>query len=60
MARIRTIRKAYEEICNADPYTCLTEHHIRQLAINGNIPTTKAGNKYLLDLDKLIEYLGRE
>lgn len=60
MARIRTIKKAYEEISKADPNTCLTEHHIRQLAINGNIPTTKAGNKYLLDLDKLIEYLGRE
>lgn len=58
MARIRTIKKAYEEIKQADPNTCLTEHHIRQLAINGVIPCRKAGSRYLLDLDMLIAYIG--
>lgn len=60
MARIRTIKKAYEEISKADPNTCLTEHRIRQLAVNGDIPTTKAGSRYLLDMDKLFAYLDGE
>ncbi len=59
MARVRTIKKAYEEIKRSDPNTCLTEHHIRQLAMNGVIPCRKAGNRYLLDLDGLLEYLKR-
>lgn len=57
MARVRTIKKAYEEIRQADPNTCLTEHHIRQLAINGIIPCRKAGSRYLLDLDGLMTYI---
>lgn len=57
MARVRTIKKAYEEIRSADPNTCLTEHHIRQLAISGVIPCRKAGTRYLLDLDGLISYI---
>lgn len=57
MAKVRTIRKAFEEIKQADPNTCLTEHHIRQLAMNGIIPCRKAGSRYLLDLDGLLAYL---
>lgn len=60
MARIRTIDKAFEEIRQADPNTCLTKHRIRQLVLNGDIPSQKAGNRYLFDLDRLIERLGGE
>lgn len=60
MAKVRTIRKAFEEIKQADPNTCLTEHHIRQLAINGVIPCRKAGSRYLLDLDGLLAYIEGE
>lgn len=58
MARIRTIEKAFEEIRQTDPNTCITKHRIRQLVINGEIPSKKAGSRYLLDLDRLVEYLG--
>ena len=57
MARIRTIEKAYEEIRQLDPNTCITKHRIRQLVINGDIPSQKAGSRYLLDLDRLLKYL---
>ena len=60
MAKVRTIRKAFEEIKQADPNTCLTEHHIRQLAINGVIPCRKAGSRYLLELDGLLAYIEGE
>lgn len=57
MARIRTIDKAFEEIRQADPNTCLTKYRIRQLVLNGDIPSQKAGNRYLFDLDRLIDFL---
>ena len=60
MAKVRTIRKAFEEIKQADPNTCLTEHHIRQLAINGVILFRIAGSRYLLDLDGLLAYIEGE
>ncbi len=57
MARIRTIEKAYNEIKALDPNTCITRHYIRQLVINGEIPSKKAGNRYTFDLDVLLSYL---
>ena len=35
----------------------LAEHFIRQLAIKGEIVAVKAGCKYLVNVDKLAEYL---
>ena len=60
MARFRTIEKAHEEIRQADPNTCLTKYRIRQLIVDGILPSRKAGSKYLLDLDGLTEYLKGE
>lgn len=54
--RIRTIQKAYEEIKAADPETAVTAYRIRQLVINGEVPSRKSGNKFLIDLDKLQAY----
>lgn len=56
MARMRTIKSAYEEIHKADPGTCLTEYRLRQLVIEGDIKSIKAGNKYLIDMDSLENY----
>lgn len=56
MMRIRTIQKAYEEIKAADPQTAVTLYSIRQLVINGEVPSRKRGSKYLVDLDKLQAY----
>ena len=57
MARFRTIEKAHEEIRQADSSTCLTKYRIRQLVIDGVIPSRKAGNRYMIDFDGLMEYL---
>ena len=37
--------------------TGLPEHFIRQKVISGEIVSVKAGCKYLVNVDKLIEYL---
>lgn len=35
----------------------LSEHFVRQLVISGTIVATRTGNKYLVNLGKLAEYL---
>lgn len=60
MARFRTIEKAYEEIRQADTNTCLTKYRIRQLVVDGMIPSRKLGTKYIIDLDRLMAYLKGE
>lgn len=55
--RMRTISEAAQEIKALDPRTAITEYHIRQLAVSGVIPRVRAGKKYLINLDTLIEYM---
>ena len=55
--RTRTIDSAFEELKNIDPNTAVSKHYIRQLIISNKIPYRKAGNKYLFDFDRLVEYL---
>lgn len=55
--RMRTVHEAAAELRQLDSGTAVTEHHIRQLAINNVIPRVKAGKKYLINLDALIAYL---
>jgi len=57
MARMRTIEQAAAHFKKADPLTALTKTAIRRLVTTGEIPFIKAGNKYLLNLDSLEEYL---
>lgn len=57
LPRMRTVHEAAEELRRMDEGTAVTEYHIRQLAINNVIPRVKAGKKYLINLDALIEYL---
>lgn len=54
--RIRTISQAFREIKEDDPQTAVTEYRLRQLVIDGVIPSTKSGSKYLIDLDKVKAY----
>lgn len=58
--RIRTIPQAVKEIKASDPDTAIKEYTIRKLVIDGAIPSTKSGTKYLIDLDVLQDYLGGE
>lgn len=57
MNKIRTIKAAHEEIKSQDPNTSLTEFRIRQMVINGEVPSKKAGRKYLVDIDDIFEYI---
>ena len=55
--KMRTIKEAAAELKAIDSGTAVTEYHIRQLALSGVLPRVKAGKKYLINLDILIEYL---
>lgn len=55
--RLRTIGTAYREIVENDPDTAISQWFIRKLVTEGAIPSEKSGNKYIIDLDKLEEYL---
>ncbi|MCH5300949.1 MAG: DNA-binding protein [Ruminococcus sp.] len=57
LPRMRTIKEAAAEIKAIDENTAMTEYHIRQLALSGVLPRIKAGKKYLINLDTLIEYM---
>ena len=55
--RMRTITEAASEIRAQDPNTAVTPYRIRQLILTGSLPSVRAGNKYLIDLDILLDYL---
>ncbi len=44
-------------IKEAAQQTKLTEHYIRSLCISGKIVTVKTGKKYLVNLERLIDFL---
>ena len=46
-----------ETISKAAKLTGLAEHHVRQLVLSGKIVACNIGKKYLVNVDKLIEYL---
>ena len=55
--RTRTITQAARWVREKDPETALTPTAIRRLVITGEIPSRRAGNKFLLDLDVLEDYM---
>ena len=57
MARMRTIQKAVQHIKTQDPESALSEWYLRQLLRSGKLKHHKAGNKYLVDIDYLDEFL---
>ena len=59
--RMRTVHEAAQEMKRLDANTAVTEYHIRRLVLDGVLPKIKAGKKYLINLDSLLDYLsGRE
>ena len=54
---IRTIEKAYEELKARDPNTCISKKYVRDLVNNGVIPSTKSGNRRLVDVDVIEDYI---
>ena len=55
--RLRTIEEAARAIQEIDPGTALTRTALRRWVISGELPSTRAGRKYLIDLDTLEQYL---
>ena len=55
--RMRTIDNAYAEIKALDPQTDFTKRALRRMVKTNEIPSTQIGNKYLINLDKLLEFL---
>lgn len=58
--RMRTVHEAAQEMKKLDPSTAVTEYHIRRLVLDGVLPRIKAGKKYLINLDSLLEYFNGE
>ena len=53
---LRTINKAYEELRARDPETAITKNLLREMVTQGVIPSAKAGNRYLVDVDVVEQY----
>lgn len=56
MNRIRTIQGAADELRKRDPGCAISAHNIRQLVLHKEIPSRKAGSKYLVALDDVERY----
>lgn len=57
LPRMRTVKQAVNEIKQLDPDTAVSFYQVRRLVLSGVLPTVSAGNKRLINLDTLIEYL---
>lgn len=57
MTKIRTINDAYMCIKEMDANTAITPNALRRMVVSGQVPCTKAGKKYLIDMEVLFEYL---
>jgi len=57
LPRIRTIKQSIKSIKEQDPESCISEWWLRQLIKSDKIKCHRAGNRYLLDLDYLENYL---
>jgi hypothetical protein len=51
MARIRTLQRAIEELKKDDPNCDLTLSALRKKVILCEVPYTRCGTKYLVDVD---------
>lgn len=60
LPRMRTLKKAIEEIKELDPNTALNESQLRQMVKTGKIQKVTAGRHVLINLDLLIAYLASD
>ena len=56
LPRMRTIKKCVEHFKKEDPDTSVNEYQIRQIVKNNSYLAVKSGTKFLIDLDKLIDF----
>ena len=57
LPRMRTLKQAVHQIKQMDPETCVSEWWLRQLVKSSKLKYHRAGNRYLIDLDLLEEFL---
>ena len=55
--KMRTIKQAIKEIKESDSKTALTERGLRRLIEEKKIVSTLIGNRNLIDMDQLYDYL---
>lgn len=54
--KLRTINKAVEMIKASDPECQITTCMVRKAIKNGDFKARRVGSKYLVDVDKLVEF----
>lgn len=57
---IRTINGTIQELRKDDPETPINSDMLRRWIASGKLKHTKSGNRYLIDLDVLKEFLRGE
>jgi excisionase family DNA binding protein len=57
---IRTINGAVEQLRKEDPETPVNSDMIRRWLASGKLKHTKSGNRYLIDMDVLKEFMRGE
>ena len=55
--RMRTIDQAHAELLSADPDCALAKTALRRMVVSGQLPSVRVGTKYLLDVDRLADFL---
>ena len=58
LPRYRTIKECIAELKKIDSDTAISEFYIRRLCKSGEIKYLPTGNKSLVNLDNLLEFLG--
>lgn len=54
---LRSIQKAWDIVKQDDPETAITVHTIRTWCKDGKIKSLCAGNKVLVDMNSLLDYI---
>lgn len=57
LPRMRTIDAAAAWLRETDPDTAFTKTALRRLVVSGRLPSVKVGQKYLVNLDTLEDFL---
>lgn len=60
MCRMRSIRDTAKYFRENDPDTEITEFTLRKMISEGTIPAIKTGNKFLVNLDAVLERFGAD
>lgn len=55
--RMRTVDQAAAWLHEQDPETALTKTALRRLVVTGQLPSVRVGQKYLISLETLEDYL---